>query len=90
MRTYISDNGYTYTLDSDGDRIWSLPDDWSLDKPIEEMNQKELSAVMARRDGCSPEWSGYYGDWVCTCLHGKHACDSQCSVVRKYNEKDNT
>lgn len=77
-------SGFTYTLDSDGDRLYDLPEGWGLDKDPGEMNVKELAAASACLLGCTPSWSKYYADWTCTCRHGDHACDSQCSVIADY------
>lgn len=77
-------NGHTYTVDADGDRLYDLPADWSLDKNPHEMNGRELAAASARLLGCVPDWSAYYGDWICPCRGGDHACDSQCSVIADY------
>lgn len=83
-KKYTDTDGHTYELDSDGDRLWDLPESWSLDKDPAGMGPKELAAASARLLGCKPEWSRYYRDWVCSCRNGTHACDSQCSVIADY------
>jgi hypothetical protein len=75
---------YTYRVDADGDRHYDQPEDWSLDKRPEDMNNKELAAATARLMGCSPRWWPYYMDWICTCKNLEHAADSQCSVIADY------
>ena len=73
--------------DSDGDAIYAAPDvddgpAWDLDGDPNKMGTKALCAAVARDIlGCDPGWWGYYCDWCCSCDHGDHACDSQCSAI---------
>ncbi len=79
-------DGNTYWLDDDGERWYEQPKDWSLDKDPADMNEKELAAAVARDVlGCDVKWWPYYKDWTCSCGGGKHAIDSQCSVIADYN-----
>lgn len=69
--------------DADGDPLYGIPEEWSLDRDPGEMTTKELCAAVARDVfGCRPEWNAYYGDWCCSC--GQHVADQQCSVVADF------
>ena len=81
---HTDESGYTYTLDSDGDRLYCQPESWSLDKDPDEMNVKEMSAAVARLLGCEPEWWPFYMDWVCSCDGNEHGLDSQCSIIADF------
>lgn len=81
---FTDPDGHTYTVDSDGDRLWDQPADWSLDKNPDKMNLKELSAACAKLLGCRPKWWAYYADWVCGCKGNQHGCDQQCSAIADY------
>lgn len=40
-----------------------------------------IAANMARKNGCTPEWSDSMRAYVCGCEDLRHACDQQCSVI---------
>jgi hypothetical protein len=42
---------------------------------------RERIRRIAISNGCKPQWYEYYSSYVCTCEHGTHYCDSQCSAI---------
>lgn len=41
----------------------------------------------AIKNGCEPQYSKFYGTFVCGCSDLRHACDSQCSAISAESSK---